>query len=127
MALATLVGPNIEEGRRFIGMLAEAGIRVAAALWQWDGFLGGAKWELDLATPLVDEIGTTEAYGKVREVLSKAGDPPFLHLFDINLFSPKAWFIKDLRREFRGRRDLTLSKRMIGDHEVEHGYLYFVK
>ena len=66
-------------------MLAEAGIRVAAALWQWDGFLGGKVGTRSCDT-LVDEIGTTEAYGKVREVLSKAGDPPFLHLFDINLF-----------------------------------------
>ena len=122
-----LVGPSLEAGRSFVELLESSGIPVTAALWQWDGFLGRDKWELDVASPLVDEIGLQKTYRRIIDVMSKAGTPPDIDLLRVNLFTPKAAFIKSLRREYKGRRDVPLSANFVGDHEIEHGYLYFVK
>jgi hypothetical protein len=127
MAEAILVGPSIEEGRRFIELLENAEIPITAALWQWNGFLGSDFWELDLASPLVEKLGLRETYLRVFEILRSSDPPVQIDTWSINLFRPNASFVKSLRRSFKGQKDRTVRESFVDDHVIEHGYLYFVK
>ena len=124
MDKTALVGPDIEEGRRFLELLSNGGVRVDAALWR-KGELSG-RWSLLIVTPLVEELGVKETYRRLDDILSKA-QPPTINLFDVSVFTPTAWFYKSLRRELRHARDLPLVGRPVGDHFIEEGFIYFVK
>ena len=125
MDKTTLVEPYIEEGRRFLKLLDVAGVRVNAALWQKDQF--SSQWQLLIVTPLVEELGVKGTYRRLDEILSKAPQPPAIDLLDLSVLTPEAWFYKSLRRELRFAHDRPLTKRPVGDHVVEDGFIYFVK
>lgn len=124
MDKTVLVGPDIEEGRRFLELLSNAGVRVDAALWQ-KGELTG-RWSLLIVTPLVEELGVKETYRRLDDILSKA-QPPTVDLLNVSVFAPTAWFYKSLRRELRHARNLAVTRRPVGDHFIEEGFIYFVK
>jgi len=120
-----LVGPDIEEGRRFLDLLSEAGVPVNAALWQRDELLG--RWDLVIVTPLVEKLGVKGTYRRLDEILSKAPQNSKVDLLNVSVFTPEAWFYKSLHRELRNVRDLPVTGRPVGDHVIEDGFIYFVK
>lgn len=71
MDKTALVGPDIEEGRRFLELLTNAGVQVNAALWQREllGPLSFGQWSLLIVTPLVEELGVKETYRRLDEIL----------------------------------------------------------
>jgi len=120
-----LVGPDIEEGRLFLELLSNAGVQVDAALWEWDELSG--RWSLLIVAPLVEELGVKETYRRLDEILSKAPHRPTVDLLNVSVLTPKAWFYKSLHRELRHARNLRVTRRPVGDHFVEDGFIYFVK
>lgn len=130
MDKTALVGPDIEEGRRFLELLSNAGVQVNAALWQREELLGPldfGEWSLLIVTPLVEELGVKETYRRFDEILSKAPQRPKVDLLNVSVYTPEAWFYKSLHRELRHVRDLPVTRRPVGDHVVHDGFIYFVK
>jgi hypothetical protein len=130
MAKTALVGPDIQEGRRFLDLLSEAGIKVQAAMWQWSEL--SDEWRFLIVTPLVQELGLKEAYRRLDDTLSAAEklaaeNRPAVDLLNVSLMTPTARFYKSLRRELRNVHDRQVSKRAVGDHIIEDGFIYFVK
>ena len=125
MDKTTLVGPDIEEGRLFLELLSNAGVQVDAALWEWDELSG--RWSLLIVAPSVEELGVKGTYRRLDEILSKAPHRPTVDLLNVSVLTPKAWFYKSLHRELRHARNLRVTRRPIGDHFVEDGFIYFVK
>jgi len=125
MDKTVLVGPDIEEGRKFLDLLHANEVRVNAALWQRDEVFG--RWSLVIVTPLVETLGPRETYRRLVEILAKAAQPPKVDLLNVSLFTPKSSFYKSLHREIPHVKDLTVSKQPIGGHFVEEGFIYFVK
>ena len=124
MDKTALVGPDIEEGRRFLDLLKADGVRIDAALWQRDEVFG--RWSLVIVTPLVDTLGLRETYRRLDKIKSKA-QLLKVDLLNVSLFTPKAPFYKSLHRELPHAENLAVSKRPVGGHVVEDGFIYFVK
>lgn len=125
MDKTALVVPDIEEGRRFLEVLKKARFPLQAALWQRDETSG--QWSLLIVTPLVEELGVRGTYRRLEDILSKAPQRPKVDLLNVSVFTPEARFYRSLHRELRKARDLFLTKRPVGDHIVEDGFIYFVK
>ncbi len=125
MDKTALVGMDIGEGRRFLELLSESSIPVSAALWQHNELL--EEWNLDIVTPLVDDIGLRGAYDLVDRALSKAVPPVGIDLLHVSLFTPQSAFYRSLKRGLRGVRETPVGAQPVGDHVLEKGYVYFVK
>src|SRR4051794_38263401 len=67
-----LVENKIDDGQRIIDRLEEEGVVVRAAAWLKRVDLD--RWSLYIATPLVDEKGTLEAYRRLNPALRSLGD-----------------------------------------------------
>lgn len=122
---ATLVAPDVDEGRKFLDLLKDAGIPVKAALWQKSEVLG--KWELCIVTPLVEELGVRGTYDRLDRILSKTPQRPAVNLLNVTVLTPKAWFYKSLRRVLRNTRDQFVTKQPVGDQLLHESFIYFVK
>jgi hypothetical protein len=125
MDKAVLVGPDIEEGRKFLEVLRNGGVQVDAALWQKDEIFG--QWSLIIVTPLAEQLGVRETYRRLIKILSDTPERPAIDLLDVSVLTPEASFYKSLHRELRRARDLVVTKRPVGDHLVEAGFIYFVR
>jgi hypothetical protein len=130
MAKTTLVGSksaisDIDEGRRFLELLSDAKIKVHAALWQWSEL--SSERQFPIVTPSVEELGLKGTYRRLDKILSTAENRPAVDLLNVSLMTPEARFYKSLRRELRSVRDRRVTKRPVGDHVIEKGFIYFVK
>lgn len=123
MDKTVLVGPDIEEGRRFLDRLRDERVKVEAALWQRDEVFG--RWSLVIVTPLVETSGLKKTYRRLVEILR--AHPLQIDLLNVSLLTPKSSFYKSLHRELPHVKDLAVSKRPVGGHFVEDGFIYFVK
>jgi len=129
MDKTTLVGPDIQEGRRFLDLLRGSGVPVKAALWQkaasnWQAVFG--DWSLKIVTPLVEDLGPKETYRRLDRILAKAPERLSIDLLDVSVLTPRSWFYKNLRRYFPRARDLAVTMRPDGDGFSE-SFIYFVK
>ncbi len=120
-----LVGPDLNEGRRFLDLLRTAGIPMKAALWQKDEIVG--RWELAVVTPLVEELGVRKTYDRLDKILSKSAERPAIELVNVSILTPESWFYKSLHHELHDAQNLPITKRQVGDHFVDDGFVYFVK
>jgi hypothetical protein len=125
MDKTTLVAPDIEEGRTFLELLEKAGVQVDAAVWQKEELSG--QWRLVIVTPLVENLGVKATYRRLDEILSCAPEPPPIDLLDVSVFTPESRFYKSLHRELKRARNLPVTRRPIGDHVIDDGFIYFVK
>ena len=113
-----LVGPDIEEGAKFIQLLEHAGLNLKGALWQKNEESEG--WRLEIVTPLVDEIGLRSTFQKFNQVLKAASIPLDIDLDYVSPKSPKSDHFKSLRRIFP-------KKPMTHPHWLTTSYIYYVK
>lgn len=107
MDKTALVERNIEDGRKLVEALDQAGFQVRAALWFY--FSEAGQWRLVVASPLVDQLGPINAYTSVQSVLrnltstnSNAQDYNSASTFgislqDISVVSPKHELVKHLK------------------------------
>jgi hypothetical protein len=97
MATAALVDRDLDIGRKILGALAKASIRVNIAFWAYVPQI--SEWQLFIATPLVDSKGPRSAYEAVLRVLRDAGMDPELPWRRIFLRSPKDPILKSLENQ----------------------------
>lgn len=126
MDQGTLVTEEIEEGRRLIKELNDAGVPVVAAAWVKED--EGGLWYLYLVTPLVPEGGDArEAYGRVNEVIRAMQEPLGFDPFQIKVVNPSEPFGRVIR-ELHGRRGGKVPVRpdpgRLGDRSIEAAYIY---
>ena len=125
MDKTALVGPDIEEGRKFLALVTDAGVPLKAALWHWEESVD--RWSLELVTEMVDTEGPKAVYRLLDNALRNAEHRPEIDLLNVSLLSPKWTFPKSLRRELPKTRDLIVARHRIGDDMVDKGYIYFVR
>jgi len=124
VATATLVGSDIEIGRRIIGALTRAKIPVTVSLWAFVPQL--QEWQFMIATPLVDTKGPLAAYREVNKSLEKEGvfeDAPLRRIF---LRSPSDRVLKSLEKQSRAfpQEAFRVVNEEIAGNFVEDAYLY---
>lgn len=124
MATATLVGNDIDTGRRIIAALTRAEIPVNVYLWAFIPQL--EEWQFIVATPLVDSKGPLSAYAEVNRALLKAGvfdNAPIRRIF---LRSPNDRVLKMLEKESKAvpEESFRVVNEQIAGNFVEDAYLY---
>ena len=126
MAKTVLVGPDIEEGQKFLDLLKEEGFPVSAALWQSNEF--GDRWDIAIVTPLRKAIGLRETYRRLRDILEQSSNRPDVNLLNVSIFSPDHGFSKGLRRHLRRVKDYHVTGQPLGgEYFISNGWVYFVK
>jgi hypothetical protein len=123
MVEAILVGPDIEDGRRFLDILNIEGFGVTAALWHKPP---GGMWRFTIVTPLVETEDIRVLVRRLVTALRSASPPLHFTLNEIYTEGPKSPFAKHLRRHAKGAVNTTVTGYSIEDGS-EEGYIYFVK
>jgi hypothetical protein len=125
MVKEILVGQFVENGRRLIEGLDQAGFPVIAAFWR---FLPEAEeWRLFIASPKVNELGPLAAYATIQEALAQHQIDLPLHR--VSVVSPEEPFVTDLRifagtdpEPFIGKD--YLQNIVVGELYIEGAYVY---
>ena len=125
MDKTTLVEKDIDEGRRLIQTLDQAGFPVTAALWSY--LPEAVAWRLLIASPKVRLLGPRATYAIIQQQLLKAAiDIP---LYCITVVSPEEHLIAELRifadtdpAPYLGGTYLVGA--VLGDVYLEKAYLY---
>jgi hypothetical protein len=79
----------INDGQRLLDALGQSGIEVTAGFWA--KVADDARWYLYLATPLVNQIGSTETYGRVDAAMQPLqAQTIWLDPFQIKVISPQS-------------------------------------
>ena len=99
-----LVEPNIQNGAEFLHELDEAGLPVSAAFWLLNEE-AGIPWRLNIASPIYDELGPTETYRRLQDVLRARAHR--FDLQDVAAISPTNPTIAALRRLAGGSPDVA--------------------
>jgi hypothetical protein len=120
-----LVDRDIEEGRRLIHALDQAGFPVVAALWR---FLSEeSEWRLFIASPVVHKRGPLAAYKVIRDVLLESHTRlPLHHISAVDHDDPLILqfrlFAATDPAPFLG--NASFRKTVIGNAYIEGAYVY---
>lgn len=125
MVETALVVPDIEAGRRFLDVLHTGNFPLVAALWQVNSY--GNRWEFDIVTPLVEELGAREAYRRLEELFANTSDRRAVQHLNVSVFGARSPFYKGLRRDLRRVKDYHVMGGRPGDQDIRNGFIYFVK
>lgn len=93
-----LVRCDVEAGIRLADGLEALNVPVSACLWYY--FSRVERWQLLIATPLVDEIGFSRAFRRFDKARRKLTPPNDIHWLDIDVVSPKHYIVKLLKARF---------------------------
>jgi len=93
MVTATLVEARIESGKELLRKLDDGKFPLSAAFWLFTE--EAPQWCLVLASRIVDELGPSEAYKRVQEIILKQGID--IELRDVSVVSPKSQVVSLLR------------------------------
>jgi hypothetical protein len=121
---STLVGNQIDDGRRFVERFAADGNPVRAAFWVKTAEEG--IWFLYVATDLVDRSGPAATYRAVQASLQKLGESR-LSGSEIKVVSPANPVAKDLlavMARHPGRSSAQFGDTTLGSIAVEQVYAY---
>jgi hypothetical protein len=127
MDQATLVGLDIEAGRRILRHLDEASFKVSVAFWLFSS--DRQDWRLWIATPVVDKVGKRDAYLRLGDIL-RAAEPELLIHPGVHLVSPKEKLIRSLRRIFgktASVEGMRLGNNLIDGIFIEDAYVYRIR
>jgi hypothetical protein len=125
MDKTALLDQDIDQGRRLVQALDQAGFPVVAAFWSFLPEEG--DWRLLIASPKVAELGPRDAYATIREALRKMQIDLPLHR--VSAVSPDEPMVVELRI-FAGTDPApyiggtTLYGVVLGDLYVEDAYVY---
>jgi hypothetical protein len=120
-----LVGHQIDDGQRLLEELVRAGFPLAAACWMKTE--EDAQFYLYLASPLVDDKGLTEGYGRVHPVVRAMPQPFWVDPFEVKLLAvsdPMARDLLDLQRRSGGHRYLRNPVARLGDANIDGLIVY---
>ena len=87
MDTTILVDKDIEDGRRLLFALRQAGFGVNRMFWVH--FPDTEEYRLVIASDVVDEAGPIAAYARVKSVLDQLSPPVEIPLTAITLMSPQ--------------------------------------
>lgn len=128
MDRTTLVGIDIDGGRRLLEALDKAEFDIHAALWLY--MPEPDEWRLMLAFPLVDREGPKKAYSLVRLELEKFDPPLELSLMNISVVGLENHIIKALLTADYSHlisKDKWLNRGPINGVYIEGAYIYRLK
>ncbi len=124
MDTVTLVDGQIDDGQRLLDRLREEGVDVRAAGWLKP--VETDRWSLYIATPVVDERGSTEAYRQVLGALRSLGSD-WIDSSDVWLVGTKHPAARDLL-DIRQRSPDWVPARsrhpLLGGTSAEEVYVY---
>ncbi|HYM12552.1 MAG TPA: hypothetical protein VEU62_17580 [Bryobacterales bacterium] len=124
----TLLGQEIDDGRRLIDALKKAALRPRAALWCY--FPDTDEWRLAISTPLVDRVGYLKTYERIGAVMSKMKPPVAFTLSDISAQSPHSGLTEiakaTARAEAPSAEGFRFVGKPIGHRAVEEAYVYSI-
>ncbi len=123
MVKTSLVSPDIEKGTEILKSF-DASLKVPVFLWASTD--EHEDWRLIVAARKFDQLGVSEAYGYIREILAPKGldarNTPTIMI--LRTTDP---FIKELRRIF-GKTEsvegMRLGGQLIGDRFIQDAYVY---
>src|SRR5579871_6042594 len=108
----TLLGQEIEDGRRLIDALKKLGLSPRAGLWCY--FPDTDEWRLAVSLPQVDQAGYLRTYEKIGALLSKMNPPLAFTLSDISLQSPRSGLEEVVRSTARAEAASAEGFRFVG-------------
>ncbi len=123
MVKTSLVSPDIEKGAEILESF-DASLKVPVFLWASTD--EHEDWRLIVAARKFDQLGVSEAYGYIREILAPKGldarNTPTIMI--LRTTDP---FIKELRRIFgktESAEGMRLGGQLIGDRFIQDAYVY---
>lgn len=123
MDKTVLVERDIEEGRKLLRTLDAAGIPIVAAYWLYE--LEWNRWRLVFATPLVETVGSTPVYRRIRELVEAGagGGGALAHLVVV---SPRDRIASGLHRIPGSERvsEFRLTDGVVNGLSVDDAYVY---
>ncbi|PFY72530.1 hypothetical protein [Bacillus wiedmannii] len=121
-----LVERDFKDGALLIENLDSNKFPVSSAFWIYNS--ESELWRLIIATPLVDVLGTKNAYIQVNKIIHKLGDNIDIPLQSISVISPKHMLVKVLRKAIQTEKNAISSIRFtnntIGNSFIEDAYIY---
>jgi len=125
MDKTALVEKDIEEGKRLIEALDNAGFQVRAVLWFY--LAESDEWRFVVASPLVERKGPKEAYAFVQAVLAQLLPPSGISLEEISVVSPEYDLIRLLKVAIQtgpGISGIRFTRNTINNTFIEDAYIY---
>jgi len=120
-----LVEKDVEEGKRLIEALDNAGFQVRAVLWFY--LAESDEWRFVVASPLVERKGPKEAYAFVQTVLAQLLPPSGISLEEISVVSPEYDLIRLLKTAIQtgpGISGIRFTRNTINNTFIEDAYIY---
>lgn len=125
MDKTALVEKDVEEGKRLIEALDNAGFQVRAVLWFY--LAESDEWRFVVASPLVERKGPKEAYAFVQAVLAQLLPPSGISLEEISVVSPEYDLIRILKVAIQtgpGISGIRFTRNTINNTFIEDAYIY---
>lgn len=125
MDKTALVEKDVEEGKRLIEALDNAGFQVRAVLWFY--LAESDEWRFVVASPLVERKGPKEAYAFVQTVLAQLLPPSGISLEEISVVSPEYDLIRLLKTAIQtgpGISGIRFTRNTINNTFIEDAYIY---
>lgn len=123
---ATLVGFDVDAGRKVLDALDHAALTIHVALWVYSS--DRDDWQLILSGPSLDQKHPLKAHRQVSEALVDKFEyrmPPLILILPLD--DP---FINILRRLFGKAKDVNgmrLGGQTIGDRYISDAYVYRIR
>lgn len=117
----------LEDGKLLVkALLEQPDFDLIAAFWKYDD--NHDKWFLFIATPILDNISTHEAYKRIIETMNAMkSELEWLESSDIYAKSPNDPLIKALCNEYpHHSKGKFIRGESWGGYYVEEAYLYYV-
>lgn len=121
----TLVRPNIEEGKKLLGLLDRTEFSPKAALWLQQPENG--DWQLIFASRYVDRHGPTASYALILRALQQTKEAPDISITSITALSLRDHLIQALYSVIGPNMqslDLPLTHVVVDDLFIEAAYIY---
>jgi hypothetical protein len=129
MVTESLVESDIEDGRKLLDELKsiDSHFLVEAAFWLLRPEV--LDWRLYIASPLVDQRGTSIAYTKIQGALRSLPRPLSISMQEISVVSPADRLAKVIKKTRipNGVKGVRFAKTRLDDTYIEDAYVYRVR
>lgn len=118
----------LKEGENLVkALLEQPDFDLKAAFWRYDDDLD--KWHLVIATPILDNVSTHQAYVRIIKTMDALKSQiPWMDFTDIYAKSPEEPLVKALREAhphpFEAGGEFIRGERLGGTY-VDEAYLYY--
>lgn len=122
-----LVSDLIEDGRRIVGQLPQAGFEATAAFWLKAAEDG--EWYFYIVSPVAERERLSVAYGQLHTLIRRMPQPLWIKPLEVKLIAPSNPIAKDvlaIQNSTRGptARPIRWDGQLLGNVRVEGAYIY---